>query len=98
MVKNLPATEEPQETQVQPLGWEDLLEKGKGYPLQHSGLENCMDCISPWGHKELDMTEQLSFSLSCPYYQSVNVVLQHTRGFPGGSVVKNLPANAGDAG
>ena len=33
--------------------------KGKGYPLQYSGLENSMD-YSPWGHKELDTTEQLS--------------------------------------
>ena len=30
--------------------------KGKGYPLQYSGLENSMD-YSPWGYKELDMTE-----------------------------------------
>ena len=30
--------------------------EGKGYPLQYSGLENSMD--SPWGHKELDTTEQ----------------------------------------
>ena len=29
--------------------------EGKGYPLQYSGLE-----YSPWGCKELDMTEQLS--------------------------------------
>ena len=35
--------------------------EGKGYPLQYSGLENFMD-YSPWGHKESDMTEQLSFS------------------------------------
>ena len=29
--------------------------KGKGYPLQYSGLENFMDYIySPWGHKESD--------------------------------------------
>jgi len=34
--------------------------EGKGYPLQYSGLENSMDSISPWGGKELDMTEQLS--------------------------------------
>ena len=41
VVKNLAAM---QETQVQSLGWEDLLEKGgKGYPLQYSGLENFMD-------------------------------------------------------
>ena len=31
--------------------------EGKGYPLQHSGLENSMD--SPWGLKELDTTERL---------------------------------------
>ena len=33
--------------------------EGKGCPLQYSGLENSMDCYSPWGHKESDMTEQL---------------------------------------
>ena len=42
MIKNLPAM---QETWVQSLSWEDPLEKGKGYPLQHSDLENSMDCI-----------------------------------------------------
>ena len=40
---------------------------------------------SPWGHKELDMTEQLS--------QHVCVCV----GFPGSSVVKNRPANTGGA-
>ena len=35
--------------------------EGKGYPLQYSGLEKSMD--SPWGCKELDMTERLSLSL-----------------------------------
>ena len=34
--------------------------EGNSYPLQYSDLENPMDCIVPWGHKELDMTEQLS--------------------------------------
>ena len=42
LVKNLPAM---QESWVRTLGWEDPLEKGKGYPLQYSGLENSMDCI-----------------------------------------------------
>ena len=42
MVKNPPAMGE---TWVWSLGWEDPLEKGKGYPLQYSGLENSMDCI-----------------------------------------------------
>ena len=42
LVKNVSAM---QETWVRPLGWEDPLEKGKGYPLQSSGLENSTDCI-----------------------------------------------------
>ena len=37
--------------------------EGKGFPLQYSGLENSMDVYSPWDHKELDTTEQLSLSL-----------------------------------
>ena len=42
LVKSLPTT---RETWVRSLGWEDSLEKGKGYPQQNSGLENDMDCI-----------------------------------------------------
>ena len=42
LVKNPPAV---RETWVQPLGWEDPPGEGKGHPLQHSGLENSMDCI-----------------------------------------------------
>ena len=34
-VKNLPAMQEPQETQVQSLGWEDPLEEGMA---NHSGI------------------------------------------------------------
>ena len=41
------------------LGWSPA--EGNSYPLQYSGLENSKDCVvSPWGHKELDMTRQLS--------------------------------------
>ena len=55
LVNNLPAM---QETPVQFLGWEDSAGEGKGYLLQYSGRQNSMDCIvSPWGCKELDMTE-----------------------------------------
>ena len=42
LVKTLPAM---WETWVCSLGWEDPLEKGQGYPLQYSGLENSMDCM-----------------------------------------------------
>ena len=34
--------------------------EGKGYPLQHSGLENSMDCVVHGVEKELDTTERLS--------------------------------------
>ncbi|CAM9928793.1 unnamed protein product [Rangifer tarandus platyrhynchus] len=34
--------------------------EGKGYLLQYSGLENSMNCIVQWGHKESDTTERLS--------------------------------------
>ena len=40
MVKNRPAV---QESTVQSLGQEDPLEKGMGFPLQYSCLENSMD-------------------------------------------------------
>ena len=36
--------------------------EGKGYPLQHSGLENSMDC--PWGRKKPDTTERILLSHS----------------------------------
>ena len=42
-----------QETLVQFLGWEDLLEKGKATLSSILALENSMDCISPWGRREL---------------------------------------------
>ena len=64
MVKRLPTV---RETQVQYLGWEDLLEKKMA---THSSIlawkipwtEEPVG-YSPWGHKELDMTERLHFKL-----------------------------------
>ena len=63
-VKNLPAMEE---TWVRSLGWEDPLEKGM---VTHSSILACRipwtgepgRLHSPWEHKELDTTEQLSLS------------------------------------
>ena len=64
-VKNLPAM---WEMSVPSLGWEDPMEKGMAIyssivawkiPLQRSLVGYC-----PWGHKELDITEQLTLSLS----------------------------------
>ena len=90
MVKNhLPG----EETWVRSLGWEDPLEKEMA---THSSIlaweipwtEECGGLQSP-GEQESDTTE--------------HSMAQHTRyvyrsGNPGGSVVKNLPANEGDVG
>ena len=57
--------------QVPSLGGEDPPGEGHSNPLQYSCLENPMEResdggrslvgYSPWGHKELDMTERLHF-------------------------------------
>ena len=62
LVKNSPAM---WETWVRSLGGEDPLEEGMATQLHYSCLENphgqrILVGFSPWGHKELDMTEQLS--------------------------------------
>ena len=54
-VKNLPAV---QETRVQSLHGEDPPGEGNGNPLQYS----CLVGRSPWGHKELGMTERLTLT------------------------------------
>jgi len=67
MVKIPPAMQETQETWVQSLGWEDLLEEEM---TTHSSIlarvlktphgQRSLGSYSPWGHKESEMTEQLS--------------------------------------
>ena len=59
MVKNLPAM---QETWVWSLGQEDPLEKAMGpvfFPGEFHGQRGLTMYYSPWGPKELDVTEQL---------------------------------------
>ena len=64
LVKNLPAM---QETQVWTLGQEDPL--GKGMATHSSILAwkipwtESLVVYNPWGHKNSDMTERLTFSL-----------------------------------
>ena len=65
MVKNLPAV---QQTWVPSLGWEDPLKKGMAthssvLPWESPWTEELAG-YSPWGLKELDMTEQLTLSLN----------------------------------
>ena len=60
LVKNLPAM---RETWVRSQSWEDPLEKGTA---THSSVLGWRipRLYSPWGHKEPDMTEQLSLLLN----------------------------------
>ena len=57
-VKNLPAT---QEIWVRSLGWKDLLEKEwqptSVFLLGEFHAQKSLTGYSPWGRKELDMTE-----------------------------------------
>ena len=67
MVKSSPAM---QETWVRSLDRENSPGEGNGYPLQYSCLENPKDRgawhATLWGCIELDMTEQLTLSLTAP--------------------------------
>ena len=64
MVKNLPAM---QETWIQSLGQEDPLEKEwQPTPVFSPGESHGQRSLagySPWGRKELDMTEQLTHTM-----------------------------------
>ena len=46
--------------------------EGKGYLLQYSGLENFHGLYSPWGHKDLDMTENFTFTFTSRLFLSYN--------------------------
>jgi len=62
VAKNLPTT---QKTQIQPLGWEDPLEKGMATPVFSPAAflpeefhgQRTLAGYSPWGLKESDATE-----------------------------------------
>ena len=60
LVKNPPAK---WETWVPSLGWEDPLEKRKTTHSSSLAWRIPRTVYSPWGHEELDTTEQLSLSL-----------------------------------
>ena len=66
LVKNPPTM---WETWVWSLGWEDPLEKGKATHSSILAWRIPWTVYSPWGRKELDMTERLSLSpiLCCQF-------------------------------
>ena len=57
-------------------------------PLEVGQGQGSLACCSPWGHKELDMTEFWNWKCNCKGKQ----------GFPGCKVVKNLPSNTTNVG
>ena len=67
-VKNPPAMKE---TRVQPLDKEDLLEEGmQSTPVYLPGKfhgQRSLASYSPWSHKELGMTEQLTQQQKAPF-------------------------------
>ena len=76
VVKNLPAK---QETRVWSLGQEDPLEEGRlptpvFMPGESHG-QTSLTGYSPWGHKGLDTTEQLSSSLLLYHHDKVIAML-----------------------
>ena len=80
MIKNLPTV---QETWVRFLGWEDPLEKGMPLTpvslLGESHGQRSLAGYSPWGCKELDMTDQLSDQLSHSHVSVVKLNTQTSR-------------------
>ena len=66
------------ETWVRPLGWKDLWKEGMATQLQYSCLETHQGHrglvgYSPWGHKELDTTEQLSIAIPPKYLKAMKI-------------------------
>ena len=73
LVKSLPAV---WQSQVRSLGWEDPLEKEMAthsifLPGEVHGQRSLVG-YSPWGHKELDTTEQLT-----PTHPGLRKMIQH---------------------
>ena len=65
----------------------------KGYPLQYSGLENSIDCISPWGHKESSATLTSCSKSPLLYPHGKEHIIEHTFKCPYVSFSQYFPAN-----
>ena len=95
LVKNVPTTRETRVRSLNPWRRERL-----PTPVFWSGEFHGL--YSPWGHKELDMTERLSPHFRANkerihlWFSKVLFLLWWSWGFPGGRVLENLPAIAGD--
>ena len=109
-VKSPPAVQEPRfDPCVRKIFWRRKLQPTPVFLPGESHGWRSLAGYSPWGHKESDTTERLPFhfhplrKLMAPRPRLVGPIVMwvnlkhHCRDFPGGPMVKNLPANAGDA-
>ena len=87
MVKNLPVK---QETWVRSLGWEDPLEKEMVTP------SSSLAWRIPWTEEPGGL--HTVYGVAKSWTRLSDFTFIDEKGFPGGSVVKNPPANVGDAG
>ena len=77
--------EEKGMTEDEMAGWHHRLDgHGFGWTPGVGDRQGGLACCGSWGHKESDTTERLNWT--------------ELKVFLGGTVVKNLPANAGDSG
>ena len=87
------------ETWVWSLGWEDPQEEGMAIHFSilpgESHAESSLVSYSPKGCKELDSIEGISMSVLTSWVRKLQFFIL---GFPGGAVVKNLPASAREVG
>ena len=79
MVKNLP---EVKEMRAQSLDWEDPLKEkmvtDSSIPAWRILWTENLAGYSPWGHKELDTTERLTFTLTFTWVTSAFANLKHS--------------------
>ena len=78
-------------TEDETVGWHHRLDRHEfEQTLGDSEGQGSLVSYCSWGHKESDTTEQLNNEMTTTTFL--------LSGFPGSSVVKDLPVNAGDVG
>ena len=62
------------------VGWHHWLDGSKFDQVLRAGDgQESLECCSPWGHKESDMTEQLNWTKKCPWHIFVSTILLHKK-------------------
>ena len=95
VVKNLPAMQETQETQVRFLGWEDPLGIGNGTLLQYSYLKNSKDRGARLATVHGVTKRRTQLSTHC-VVNCARISAWAFMGFPSSSAAEEADWNAGD--